>query len=52
MNTSEQLYNITDTLHYLSEKLDREIRYIKAMLKKLLEYNKENGKCEFCFNEL
>lgn len=51
MNTSEQLYNITDTLHYLSDKVDRELRMIKALLKKLLENSKDNGKCEFCFTD-
>ena len=38
MNTSEQLYQINDTLAYLSEKLDREIRLIKTMLRQVIDY--------------
>lgn len=38
MNTSEQLYHMNDTLNYLSEKVDREIRLIKNMLIKIIDY--------------
>ena len=40
MNTSEQLYQMNDTLAYLSEKLDREIRIIKNMLIRIIDYLK------------
>ena len=38
MNTSEQLYHMNDTLHFLSEKVDREIRIIKNMLIRIIDY--------------
>lgn len=40
MNTSEQLYHMNDTLQFLNDKLDREIRLIKNMLRKIIEYIK------------
>ena len=42
MNTSEQLYQMNDTLAYLSEKLDREIRIIKNLLRKIIDLIKPN----------
>ena len=42
MNTSEQLYQMNDTLAYLSEKLDREIRLIKNLLRKIVDLIKPN----------
>ena len=38
MNTSEQLYHIEETLRYLTEKVDREIRLIKTMLRQIIDY--------------
>ena len=42
MNTSQQLYQANDTLAYLSEKLDREIRIIKNLLRKIIDLIKPN----------
>ena len=38
MNTSEQLYHIEETLRYLTDKVDREIRLIKTMLRQIIDY--------------
>tara|TARA_R110002020_G_scaffold279269_1_gene495033 strand:+ start:45 stop:185 length:141 start_codon:yes stop_codon:yes gene_type:complete len=38
MNTSEQIYHIEETLRYLTDKLDREIRIIKNMLIRIIDY--------------
>ena len=38
MNTSEQLYHMNDTLQFLNDKLDREIRLIKNMLIRIIDY--------------
>ena len=42
MNNSEQLYHMNDTLNYLSEKLDREIRLMKNLLRKIIDLIKPN----------
>lgn len=38
MNTSEQLYHMEDSLRYLTDKVDREIRLIKNMLMRIIDY--------------
>jgi len=43
MNTSEQLYHLTDTVAYMNEKLDKEIRLIKSLLRKILEKMGDNN---------
>jgi chromosomal replication initiation ATPase DnaA len=40
MNTSEQLYHMNDTLNFLADKIDREIRLLKNMLRKIIEHVK------------
>lgn len=41
MNNSEHLYNISDTLRYLTDKVDTELRMIKSLLRKILEEMRE-----------
>lgn len=51
MNISEQLYHIGDTLNYMNDKVDSELRMIKALLKKLLDKIKDKDEiCKFCFS--
>jgi len=44
MNTSEQLYHMNDTLEYLSNKVDKELRYMKELLRKVLDEIREMKK--------
>lgn len=42
MDNTERISNISDTVHYLSEKLDKELRWMKNALKFLMD---EKCKC-------
>lgn len=47
MNNSERIYNIEDTLKYLTEKMDKELRWVKNALKFLIDSDKkEKCKCD------
>ena len=45
MDNTERISNISDTVHYLSEKLDKELRWIKNALKFLIDSTKSE-KCK------
>ena len=49
MNNSERIFNIDDTLRYLTEKMDKEIRWIKNALKFIIDSDKKD-KCK-CDNQ-
>ncbi len=49
MNNNERLYNIEDTLKYLTDKMDKDMRWIKNALKFVINLTKPK-KCN-CNNE-
>ena len=46
MNTSEQLYHLNDTLQYLVEKFNDEVRLIKALHRKIID---KQDRCLHCY---
>lgn len=52
MNNSERIMNIDDTLKYLTEKIDKDMRWIKNALKFVINLSKPkcncNNECNDC----